>query len=213
MGTSTSPITVVIADEHEIARAGIRVILQTAPDIALVGEAANGLEAKQLIERLRPNVAVLDLVMSDASPSDITMWAYKHHPETAILIVTGHSCDCYLMQILQAGAAGFLGKNAQGQELIHAILRAADGQTVFTQEQRRRAQEWQSNVQTPWKRLTPREQDVLRLIASGMKNREIAERLQISRKTVEKHICRVFATIGVKSRTEAALWLQESGLE
>ncbi len=212
MGTST-PITVVIADDHEIARVGLRVILQTAPDIALVGEAANGSEAKRLIERLKPHVAVLDLVMPDASPSDITLWAYKHHPETAILILTGHSRDYYLAQILQAGAAGFLSKDEQGQGLIHAIRRAADGQMIFTQEQRRRAQEWQVNVQTPWKRLTPREQDVLRLIAKGMNNCEIAERLQISRKTVEKHICRVFATIGVKSRTEAALWLRESGLE
>lgn len=185
--------------------------MQTAPDIALVGEAADGFEAKRLIERLKPNVAVLDLIMPDTSPSDITMWAYKHHPETAVLILTGHSRDYYLAQILQAGAAGYLSKNEQG--LIHAIRRAAEGQTVFTQEQRRRAQEWQANVQTPWERLTPRKQDVLSLIANGMNNREIAERLQISRKTVEKHICRVFATIGVKSRTEATLWLRESGLE
>ncbi len=213
METATSSITVVIADDHELTRTGIRATLQAAPDITLVGEATDGFEAQQLIERLKPHVAILDLIMPGLSPVDITRWAYEHHPETAILVLTAHDRDYYLAQMLQAGAAGYLDKNKRSQELVNAIRRAAEGQALFTQEQRRRAQEWQTNIQDTWERLTTREQDILRLLADGLSNREIAERLQISENTVGKHVSHILTAIGAASRTEAAIWLRESGLE
>jgi len=212
MQTDTSSITVVIADDHEVTRVGIRTILQKASGINIVGEASNGTAAQQLIEHLKPHVALLDLIMPGMKPADITMWAYKNHPETAVLILTAHSRDYYLAQMLQAGAAGFLDKNERGQELVEAIRRAALGQRLFTQEQQRRAQVWQENVQATWENLTAREQEVFRLLTNCLSNHEIAEQLQISENTVGKHVSHILTALGATSRTEATVWLRESGL-
>jgi DNA-binding NarL/FixJ family response regulator len=207
------PITVIIADDHDVTRIGLRTLLQAAPDIELVGEAADGDEAQRLIAQLRPRVAVLDLVMPGASPAAIVLWANQFHPETAVLILTAHDRDYYLAQMLDAGAAGYLDKNTRGEALLDAIRRAACGQTLFTQEQRRRAQVWRESVHILWEAMTLRERDVLRLLAAGLSNREIGKRLCIAEKTVSKHVSAVLDALGVSSRTEAALWWRDSGLD
>lgn len=207
------PITVIIADDHEVTRLGLRSLLQAAADIELVGEAANGDEAQQLISQLKPHVAILDLVMPGASPADIALWAAQNQAETAVLVLTAHDRDYYLSQMLDAGAAGYLDKNERGEALLEAIRRAACGQILFTQEQRRRAQNWRATVQTMWDTLTVRERDVLRLLATGLSNRDIGERLGIAEKTVGKHVSAVLDKLGLNSRTEAALWQRNAGLD
>jgi len=128
-----TPITVIIADDHEVTRLGLRTLLQAAPDIELVGEAADGDEAQQLSAQLQPHVAVLDLVMPGVSPADITLWAAQTHPETAVLVLTAHDRDDYLSQMLEVGAVGYLDKNERGEALLDAIRRAACGQILSRQ--------------------------------------------------------------------------------
>jgi len=212
MESIAAPITVVVADDHEVTRLGLRSLLQAAPDIELVGVAADGDEAQQLISQLKPHVAVLDLVMPGALPVDITLWAAQNHPETAVLVLTAHDRDYYLSQMLDAGAAGYLDKNTRGEALLDAIRQAAYGQILFTQEQRRRALNWRENVQTVWESLTTREHEVLRLMGEGLSNRDIGERLGIAEKTVGKHVSAVLDKLGLSSRTEAALWWRDAGL-
>jgi DNA-binding NarL/FixJ family response regulator len=209
--TSTN-IRVAIADDHEVTRTGIKTTLQTACDIELVGEAKDGDGAKNLIARLKPHVFILDLIMPGASPSEIVLWAARHHPETAVLILTAHEREHYLAQMLQVGAVGFLDKNEGTEELLSAIRRAAEGQLVYTQEQQHRVQQWYRAVQQPWQSLSDREQGVLRLLGQGLSNKAIAQQSGISEKTVSKHVSAVFAAIGVTSRTAAALWWIQSGL-
>ena len=163
----TTPIAVVIADDHEVMRMGLRNLLQAAPDIEVVGEATDGDAARQLIAQLRPHVAVLDLVMPGVAPAEITLWAAQSHPKTAVLALTAHDHDYNLSQMLDAGAVGYLDKNTRGAALLDAIRRAASGESLFTQAQRRRAQHWRENVQTVWETLTPREREVLCLLAEG----------------------------------------------
>ena len=213
MESVTLLITVIIADDHEVTRLGLRGLLQAAPGLELVGEAADGDAAQQLITQLQPRVAVLDLVMPGAAPAAIALWAAQYHSETAVLVLTAHDHDYYLSQMLEAGAVGYLDKNARGEALLDAIRRAACGQILFTQEQRRRAKDWRENVQAVWEGLTPRKREVLRLLTEGLSNREIAEHLHIVEKTVEKHIGEILHKLGVASRTEAVLWVLDAGLD
>jgi len=207
------PITVIIADDHEVARLGLRSLLQAAPDIELVGAAADGDAAQRLIAQLQPRVAILDLVMPGASPADITLWAAQSHPETAVLVLTAHDRDYYLAQMLDAGAAGYLDKNARGAALLDAIRRAACGQVLYTPEQRQRARDWREGAKAMWESLTTREREVLRLLAEGLSNRKIAEHLHIAEKTVEKYVSAILDKLSVASRTEAVLWLLNAGLD
>ncbi|HQH39082.1 MAG TPA: response regulator transcription factor [Anaerolineae bacterium] len=213
MGSTVAPITVIIADDHEVTRLGLRTLLQAAPDIELVGEATDGNEAQQLISQLQPHVAVLDLVMPGTSPAEIVLWAYDHYPETAVLILTAHDRDYCLAQMLEVGAVGYLDKNERGEALLDAIRRAACGQVLFTQEQCRRARDWRENVQAVWEALTAREREVLELLCRGHSNQEIAEHLHIVEKTVEKHVGAILDQLGVASRTEAILWVLNAGLD
>lgn len=207
------PITVIIADDHEVTRMGLRRLLQAAPDLELMGEAADGDAAQRLIAQLKPRVAVLDLVMPGTSPADIALWAAQYHAKTAVLVLTAHDRDYYLSQMLDAGAVGYLDKNERGEALLAAIRKAACGQILFTQEQRRRAKDWRENVQVVWETLTLREQDVLRLLGEGLNNRDIGKRLCIAEKTVGKHVSAVLDKLGLNSRTEAALWQRDAGLD
>jgi two-component system, NarL family, response regulator LiaR len=207
------PITVILADDHEVTRMGLRDLLQAAPDIELVGEAADGDAARQLIAQVQPHVALLDLVMPGAAPADITLWAAQTHPETAVLALTGHDRDYYLVHMLDAGAVGYLDKNVRGAALLDAIRQAAEGQRLYTSEQRRRVQDWRENVQTVWETLTPREREVLTLLCRGFNNQKIAAHLQVVDKTVEKHVGAILDKLGVASRTEAVLWLLNAGLD
>lgn len=213
MDSEATCITVVIADDHEVAREGVRKMLVTAPDIEIIGVAEDGVAAQQLVAQLHPRVLILDLVMPGPSPAETALWVQTHHPETAVLVLTAHDRDYYLAQMLDAGAVGFLDKGARAQQLIDAIRAAAAGQKLFTQEQQRRARAWRTEVQALWESLTPREREVLGLICQGQSNRKIAAQLQIVEKTVEKHVSEVLGKLGAASRAEAALWMVNSGLE
>jgi len=204
-------VTVVIADDYELAREGVREMLVTAPDIQIVGMAADGVTAQQLVMQLHPQVLLLDMVMPGPSPVEIALWANAHHPETAVLVLTAHDRNYYLAQMMEAGAAGYLDKEVRGQQLIAAIRAAAAGQRLFTQAQHQRAQAWQTTVRARWESLTEREQKVLELICQGQSNKQIAQSLGIRIKTVGNHVSSILDKLNVASRTEAALWAVREG--
>lgn len=206
-------ITVLIADDYELTRKGIRDFLAWAPDIRIVGEAQDGDEIKRLVAKLRPQILLLDLIMPNLSPVELEEWVRENHPDTITLILTAHDRDAYLSSMMDAGAAGYLDKKLRAGQLISAIRRAACGEIIFDEEQIERARRWRDEVKGKWDSLSSREREVLQLLTEGAKNKAIAESLGITINTVEKHLSNIYKKIGVKSRTEAILWWLEKGTD
>jgi DNA-binding NarL/FixJ family response regulator len=202
-------ITVLIADDEPVARAGIRALLAHAEDIEIIGEAQSGYEAKELIPKLRPQILLLDLKMPGPRPHEIEKWVRENHPETITLVLTSHDRDAYLAVMMDAGVAGYLSKEESAERLISAIHRAAQGSVYFSDEQINRAQRWKENVIQRWESLSLREQDLLRHLAQGKDNKTIAKSLNIKLKTVEFHITNILKKLNMKSRDEVIVWILE----
>jgi RNA polymerase sigma factor (sigma-70 family) len=209
MDDSKQTITVLIADDHEMTRRGIRDFLEQAPHMQIVGEAQDGEEIKRLIADLRPQILLLDLVMPNFSPTELERWARTNYPETITLVLTAHDRDAYLAGMMEAGAAGYLDKKLRAGQLISAIRGAARGETLFTKEQFERVRRWREEVTAKWESLSKRERQILQLLTEGMENKEIAELLSITINTVEKHLSNTYQKLGVTTRTEAVHWWDE----
>ncbi len=212
MGSQNARITVVIADDQEVAREGIRQMLASAPDIEIIGVAKDGGTVQALVAQLLPQVLLLDLGGSGLSSAEIALWAHEHHPEIAMLVLTEQNHDHHLVQMVDAGVAGYLDKGVRAPQLIAAIRAVASGQVLLTREQLQRARRWRSEVLALWGRLTPREQEVLALMCQGQSNQEIAQTLVISEHTVETHVGNLLGKLGVASRTAAVVWALKSGI-
>ncbi len=200
------PITVLIADDHEMTRQGIRNALNHAPDMKVVGEAQDGDEIKQLVASLRPRILLLDLVMPKLSPTELEKWARENYPETITLILSAHDRDAYLSNMMDAGAAGYLCKNKKAEQLIVAIRRAASGESLFDEEQFLRAKRWREEVGNKLNQLTRRELEILKLLAKGYDNAAISQELTITIRTTTYHITNLLKKLGLKNRQEAAIW-------
>ena len=204
-------ISVLLVDDHPPIRAGLRAMIEKTPDMRVAGEADNGDEARRLLDELRPNIVLLDLVMPGFSPAAFEKWARKNYPETITLVLTSHHRAAYLAGMMEAGAAGYLYKNIPEEALIQAIRLAARGGTLFSEEQKSIAQGWRAEIETKWNSLSKREKEIVRLLAIGATNKFISKDLHISPKTVEKHLARIYEKLAVTSRAEAALWGSEHG--
>jgi len=202
-------ISVLIVDDHPATRAGIRAMIEKTTDMYVTGEAQDGEEARRLLAELHPNVILLDLVMPGFSPSAFEKWARENYPESITLVLTSHDRDAYLASMIEAGAAGYLDKSICEASLVDAIRRAASGQTLFDEHQKRRAQRWHEDIRKKWNSLSKREREILRLLGMSATNKFISKELQITPKTVEKHLERIYQKLGVTSRSEAALWGNE----
>jgi len=200
-------ITVLLADDHPVAREGMSRILTNATDISIVGEAQDGKEVKDLVAKLRPRILLLDLKMPGTSPFEIEKWVRENYPETVTLVLTAHDRDFYLAGMIDAGIAGYLDKSERAEALIAAIRRAAHGEAVFTIEQIERARKWRHEVGEKWEKLTKREREILLLVAQGQSNKTIAKELGITLKTVAYHISTILNRLDVESRNEAVAWL------
>lgn len=200
-------ITILIVDDHPVARAGIRALIEQAEDLEVVGEAQDGDEAMRLVEQLRPNVLLLDLKMPGARAWEVEKWARENFPEIAALVVTGHPRDFFLARMLEAGAAGFLEKSEQGEHLLANIRGAARGEMLFTPEQLQRAVRWQQTAGRKWDSLTERERQVARLLVEGNSDTSIAESLEIGQRTASSHVSSLLKKLEVDSRQEAMAWL------
>ncbi len=205
-------ISIVLADDHQMARQGIRSILEKAPDFEIVGEAKDGDEVRRLVAALRPQILLLDLKMPNLSPAELEKWVRVNYPETNTLVLTGHDRDVYLANMMDAGVSGYLDKKLRAGQLISAVRRAARGEIFFDDEQIERACRWREEVGNKWESLSEREKEILQKLTEGAENIAIAAILCITANTVEKHLTNIYKKLGVKSRLEAAIWwLEKSG--
>lgn len=201
-------IRVVLADDHALVRQGIRQFLDGADDITVVGEAADGREALQLVERLQPDVAVLDIQMPDVTGIDATREITARFPQVRVLILTAYDDDPYVFALLREGASGYLLKSADPDEFMEAIRKVYGGQSVLSPEVTDKVLHQlrtggPAGAADQVETLTSREIEVLRLVADGLTNRAIGQRLDISERTVQGHLANTFGKMGVASRTEA----------
>jgi DNA-binding NarL/FixJ family response regulator len=200
-------ITLLIADDHPALRAGLRILLEKAPDIQVVGEAQESFEVQRLVARLKPRILLLDLKMPGFSPAELEKWIRQNYPETNTLVLTAHDRDAYLAGMMEAGAVGYFDKKECIDRLIDAIRRAAEGEVLFDEKQLARVRLWREKVARKWERLTARECEVLNLLARGINNKAIARALFISPKTVEFHITHILEKLALASRQEAETWV------
>ncbi len=204
-------ISVILADDHALVREGTRGLLEAEPDIAVVGEASDGEEAVELVGKLRPQVVLMDIAMPRINGIEATKQIKAKHPATAVLILTAYDNDQYIVALLDAGAAGYLLKNVKGRDLVNAVRAVCAGEAVLDPVV---ANKVFARLASPGKSsaayaqaqdLSEREMEVLRLAARGMSNREIADKLHLSRRTVQAHLANIFLKMDVGSRTEAVL--------
>lgn len=207
MTTPNDKITVLVVDDHPIALAGVRKILEWAPDIVIVGETQDAAQVQQLVAGLRPRILLLDLKMPGLRPAELEKWVREHYPETDTLVLTAHDRDSYLAGMMEAGVKGFLSKEESEHKLISAIRRTAAGASLFDDEQIARVKRWKEGVFDKWESLTEQERRVLKLMGEGLDNQAISEQMAVSEKTVEYHTTNLFAKLGVKNRHQAALWM------
>ena len=203
-------ISVIIAEDHAVVREGTRELLEREPDIDVVGEAANGLEAVALVRRLKPHVAIMDISMPVMSGIDATERIKAIEPGTAVLILTAYDDDQYVFALLAAGAAGYLLKDVSSAEVVKAVRAVHAGEPVLHPAIARKvlarfAREKMEQTHGGEVSLSERELEVLRLAARGVSNAGIASHLYISVRTVQVHLTHIFAKLGVGSRTEAVI--------
>jgi NarL family two-component system response regulator LiaR len=200
-------ITLILADDHPVTRAGIRAILSEATDINIVGEAKDGFEAEKLVEQFNPRILLLDLKMPGPRPAEIEKRVRTHFPDTMTLILTAHDRDCYLTELIDAGVSGYLDKKEAGERLIEAIRRAAQGENIISNQQYSRAQKWRLEAGNKVESLTKREREVLKLMCQGLSNPTIAKTLHVSRRDIVFHVTNILGKLEVNTRQEAVAWL------
>jgi len=200
-------LTVLIADDHPLVREALRQALDDEQDIELVAEASDGEEAVKFASELKPNVAVMDIVMPKLNGIEATRKIKEVAPDTAILILTAYDDDEYVLGLLDAGAAGYLLKSARGRDLVGAIRAIRSGESVLhpkiIAKLLKRATIAPAGGHKASELLSERESEVLKLVMSGMSNKEIAEKLFLSQRTIKAHLTNIFNKLNVASRSEA----------
>ncbi len=209
------PVNVLIAEDHTLVREGTRQLLERA-GINVVGEAANGEEAVSLTKRLRPDLVLMDVSMPRLNGIEATRIIKREHPEVAVLVLSAYDDDQYVFALLQAGAAGYILKDAHSDDVVSAVRAVASGESVLAPSIARKVL---SRFTAPHQAqhggsgaLTERELQVLRMAAKGMSNKIIAEELHLSSRTVQVHLSSIFSKFGVASRTEAVLHALKAGI-
>jgi two-component system, NarL family, response regulator LiaR len=204
-------VRVVIADDHDVVRRGLRAVLDLDAALEVVGDAANGTQAVRLAHRLRPDVVLMDLGMPEMDGVAATEAIRRELPDTKVLVLTSMLEDASVCAAVRAGAIGYLLKDTRAPELREAIKAAAAGQAQFSPGAAARLMREVVAPERP-AALSAREVDVLRLLARGLANKEISRDLGIAEKTVKTHVSSILAKLGVQSRTQAALYAGRSGL-
>ena len=211
-------IRVLLADDQRLVRAGFRMILSSEPDLQVVGEAADGLEAVELARALQPDVVLMDIRMPRLNGIDATTQLQRLDAPPRVLVLTTFNLDQYVYEALKAGASGFLLKDAPEQQLLAAIRTVVEGVALFAPEVTRQLVDTLTRprpaASTPAElaTLTPRELEVLRLVARGLSNHDLAHELHLTEATVKTHIARILTKLGLSSRTQAVVAAYESGL-
>ncbi|MEU1009133.1 response regulator transcription factor [Streptomyces sp. NPDC005890] len=224
MTSGTGSIRVLIADDQEMVRQGFTVLLDTQPDIEVVGQAVHGRDAIARTAELAPDVVLMDVRMPELGGIEATRRITEDHPAVRVLVLTTFDLDEYVYDALRAGASGFLLKDASADKLAEAVRVVAAGDALLAPGITRRLLAEFSRLdgngsgggRAPLKRrvgdLTERETEVLALIAQGLSNAEIAERLVVAEQTVKTHVGRILVKLGLRDRTQAAVFAYESGV-
>jgi NarL family two-component system response regulator LiaR len=209
-------ISVLIVDDHKVVRRGVRAFLETQPDISVVAEAESGEEAVQLAIDHAPDVVLMDLVMPGLDGVETTRRLKQVSPRTQIIILTSYHQDEHIFPAIRAGALSYMLKDVEPEELANAIRKAADQEAVLHPRVAARVvQELHGARQdnpNPFTELSDREMDVLRLVADGLSNADIAERLVISEKTVKSHVSNILSKLHLADRTQAAVYAWREGV-
>lgn len=214
-----SEVRLLLVDDHAVVRTGLRMLLESQKDLRIIGEASTGAEALEMAEREQPQIIVMDITLPDMSGIEVTRRLKQAHPEITVVALTIHEDEQYFFEMLQAGAAGYVPKRAAPDDLIGAIRAAAVGEIylypslakalVADYLSRAGGEPQQNSLEEP---LTPREEEVMRLVAQGLTNDEIAEQLVISRHTVARHRENLMRKLGLHNRSELVKYAIRKGI-
>jgi DNA-binding NarL/FixJ family response regulator len=211
----TAPVRVVLADDHPMFRYGLRAALDAVTEVTVVGDAADGAALVTLVEELRPDVVLTDLTMPGLGGEAAAAEILARFPEVGVLVLTMHADDDAMLGALDAGARGYLLKGADRDEITRAVLTVAAGGTVYGPEVGRRLAELvvrRHGPNRPFPHLTPREEEVLALVATGLGNHEIARRLMLSEKTVRNNVAAILPKLHVRDRAAAVARARDAGM-
>jgi len=215
-----SETTIILAEDHHIVRQGLRALLEAEPDIQIVGEAANGLEAAQLAESRQPDVMIVDLMMPGLNGLEVTRQVAQRSPHTQVIILSAFENEAYVTEALGSGAAGYVLKKNSAADLVQAVREVVAGRRYLSPSLSERAieayvryvQQVRDSDLDPYETLTPREREVLHLAAEGHTNAEIAERLSISPRTVETHRANMMRKLGLRTSTDLIRYAMQRGI-
>ena len=206
-------IRVLIADDHGIVRSGLKMLIDRQPDMEVASEAEDGIEAVEKVLSDRPDVAVLDVSMPRLTGLHAARQIRSHTEDVQVLMLSMHDEDAYFFDALEAGASGYVSKRGADGDLINAIRTVADGRTFLnSRTQQALMKQWLEEGPNRPDELTPREMEVVKLIAEANTNRQIAEALQVSEKTVESHRANVLSKLGMRDRVELVRYAIRRGL-
>jgi two-component system response regulator NreC len=209
--------TIVLADDHQLVRQGLRALLEAEPDLAVVGEASQGQETIQLVEHLQPDLLVLDLMMPGLNGLEVTRQVSQRVPDTRIIVLSMRTTEAYVLEALRNGAAGYVAKAASADELVQAVRTVTAGRRYLSSRLSERALEnyvrkAQESILDLYETLTDREREVLHLAAEGLGNAEIAARLVISPKTAATHRANLMRKLGLRNQTELVRYAMQRGI-
>jgi len=210
--------TIILADDHQILREALRLLLETQPDFQVLAETGDGLEATRLVEKYKPDILIVDMVMPGYSGLEIARGTARVSPGTKVVVLSMYDAESYVVEALNAGAVGYVLKQSSSQELVYAIRQALAGNQYLSpsinertiQAYIQRAQE--SRVDDPYDTLTQREREIFHLAVDGLSNPQIAERLSLSPRTVESHRGKMMKKLGTKSQTELVKLAVQRGM-
>ena len=213
---SEARIRILIADDHPVFRFGLRALLESQPDMEILGEAESGNEAVHMAISLQPDVVLMDINMPELNGIEATQQIGKDAPQVAVLIITMFD-DNTVFTAMQSGARGYLLKGAKGDETLRAIRAVANGEVIFSPGVAEQMMAYFAKTMTPtpdapFPDLTDREHDILDLIAQGLTNNAIAEQLVLSPKTIRNHVSNIFSKLQVATRSEAIIKARDAGL-
>jgi DNA-binding NarL/FixJ family response regulator len=215
VNTIVTTVRIVVADDQTLFRTGLARLLDEDPRVKVVGQAADGLEAVKLVAALRPNVVLMDVKMPNLDGIEATKRIVAEVPETKVLILTTFEADSYVIQALKAGASGYVLKDSQPEAILSSVLAVTSGERVMASAVANRVLDMLTGATTPkefYDGLTAREIEILKMLATGMANKQIAYRLKISEKTVRNHVSNMYEKLEIYDRAQAVLYAVRKGL-
>lgn len=211
--TENNVASVLIADDQNLFRSGLAALLDKDPRVTVVGQAANGEEAVRMVDELKPNLVLMDLKMPVMEGVEATRLIRGQHPEIAVLILSSFGGDSHLVEALEAGASGYVLKDTNVATIVNSMLAITGGATVISGAIADRLLGMLSTKpKESFDGLTPREVEILKLVAIGLANKQIAYRLKVSEKTVRNHISNVYEKLGIQGRSHAVIYAARKGL-